>query len=220
MSTPSDARAIILTNGHIADYPALARLIKPNDTFVCADGGLRHARALNVTPRILVGDLDSVTPDDLDSLGPATEIQRYPAEKDQTDLEIAMHWTADQGFAQILVAGVTGGRLDHSLANILLLAQRPWGGELCFWDHPHFAWLLAGDTELALGRYVGYTVSLLPLSPRVVSIRTHGMQYPLADEDLTLGSTRGISNVIAAAEAGFSMRSGRLLAIVTPPDCL
>src|SRR4051794_14608128 len=61
------------------------------DVVVAADSGLAHVFALGLTPDVVVGDLDSVTPTDLDrarDLG--ARIEQYPSDKDATDLELAL----------------------------------------------------------------------------------------------------------------------------------
>ncbi|MCB1756141.1 MAG: thiamine diphosphokinase [Gammaproteobacteria bacterium] len=211
------SRAVVLANGPVADYPALSQLILPDDDIVCVDGGLRHADALERTPRVVIGDMDSIEQARLREIADRVEVLRYPAEKDETDLEIALHWVASAGFDRALIAGISGGRLDHTLANIHLLARHEWRFELCFWEQGQYAWLINGGQSVQLDTHSGFTLSLLPLSETVTGISTRGMQYPLSNARLAFGSTRGISNVVLQSPAAVSVQSGKLLVIVTPP---
>lgn len=202
------------------DYPSLARLIKKKDTLVCVDGGLRHADQMNLTPDLLLGDMDSIDENRLATLQETINVLQYPAEKNETDLELALCWVSERDYKHILIAGISGGRLDHTLANIHLLAQRPWPGELCLWHEGQFAWLLTDGKRIDLSEYSGYTLSLLPLSMQVSGVTTIGMQYPLKDATLEFGSTRGISNVVQKQVAEVSILEGILLAIATHSEAV
>ena len=90
---------------------------------IAADSGLDHAHAPRRRGRLVVGDLDSVDPETLAAAELAgTTVERHPAAKDATDLELALLAARDRGAREIVVVGGHGGRLDHFLANALLLA--------------------------------------------------------------------------------------------------
>ena len=201
--------------GLVGDYPSLARLIKQKDVIVCVDGGLRHAETLGLIPDLVLGDMDSVDQDRLAALPASVEIVQYPVEKDETDLELALSRVADQGYGRVLVAGISGGRIDHTLANIHLMARHDWCGELCFWEQGQMAWFLAGGGTLELEQHAGHTLSLIPMADRVTGVTTRGLKYPLEKADLIFGTTRGISNIVQMPYAQVSFVSGRLLVVLT-----
>ncbi|MDO6459115.1 thiamine diphosphokinase [Granulosicoccaceae sp. 1_MG-2023] len=209
-------RALILANGQVADYALLSTHLHADDLLICADGGLAHARALGLQPHWLVGDLDSVEAAWLEELDSATQIERYPAGKNETDLELALQRAQALAVDSVLVAGLGGGRLDHALANVLLLAQQRWPFRLSFVEGGQRACILRGGAQLTLGGPVGTLVSLLPL-PGAAGIVTRGLQYPLCNESLSFGTPRGISNVISEAGASLQLAEGTLLVIQTPP---
>ena len=187
--------------------------VPPASTVVAADGGLDRAVALGLDVDVVIGDLDSVSPGGLAAAEAAgAKVVRHPAEKDATDLELALDEAASLGARRVLVVASAGGRLDHLLAALLLLGSE------------RFAQLqvdaLVGDAlvhvvrgERALTGTTGELVSLLALGGPAVGVTTRGLQYPLADETLEPGSTRGVSNLFAAPEAAVRASEGVLLAI-------
>ena len=103
-------RAVIFANGEIRDIHLVKPLIKEKDDIVSADGGVRYIRSLNLIPKLVIGDLDSVSRDDIKFLNDNNvEILKFPTEKDQTDLDIALRELVKRGYKDILVVGALGG---------------------------------------------------------------------------------------------------------------
>ena len=192
---------------------------------VAADGGARHATGLGLRIDRWVGDGDSIEPGDLDRLRAAdVPIDLVPTDKDQSDTELAIDAAVAAGADELIVLGAFGGRrLDHSIANLTLLAHPALG------SRP--AVLLDGAARVRLVRApgpdgrpvatalpgrIGDLVSLIPFGGDAEAIRTDGLHYPLADETLRLGSARGLSNVRSAADASFVVGRGSVLVIETP----
>ena len=117
-----------------------------------------------------------------------------------------------RGATRIVVAGLGGGRVDHLLANVLLLASPRFAGVRVEAWIPG-ARLTVAHTEARLHGRVGDLCSLLPVGGAAEGVRTEGLQYPLLDETLTPGSTRGVSNVFVSDEATVRLARGCVLAI-------
>ena len=101
----------------------LGELLDRDRLVIAADSGLDHAHSLGFHADLVVGDLDSVDPDVLRAAREqGTEIELHPAEKDSTDLDLALEAARARGAIRVTVVGGNGGRLDHLLANVLLLA--------------------------------------------------------------------------------------------------
>lgn len=205
---------LIFANG-IIDQPDWIRpFFVDARAVIAADGGTRHLLALDRLPDVVIGDLDSLpegTRARLDAHG--TTILRYPPDKDETDLELALLYAAGR-FPDdpLLIFGGFGGRVDQTLANILLLAHPALGGrDIRFVEARETAWLVTGETRV-IGA-PGDTVSLLPLGGEARVAKTTGLRWPLRDEALVFGPARGISNEMTAAEATVSLASGKLLVI-------
>jgi thiamine pyrophosphokinase len=206
-------RAIIFANGIITDYSACRAHLRPGDLLICANGGTRHALALDLLPHLIVGDLDSFPTDQRALMERAgTRFLTYPARKDQTDLELALLAAQQAGATSIHLMGTMGGRLDQTIANLLLLAREEWSTvALSLSDGPETAWVTR--TRIEVTGMAGDTVSLIALAPEVCGIFTDGLEYPLADGRLLFGSTLGISNVMLAERATVRVGSGTLLVV-------
>ncbi|MCS6846247.1 MAG: thiamine diphosphokinase [Anaerolineae bacterium] len=216
-------RIVIIANGDPPAQEEVARWLDGGATLICADGGARTALALGLAPAHVIGDFDSLSEDDLRELERrGAQLHRYPARKDETDLELALLFAARSARVgervEIIVLGARGGRLDHELANMLLLAMPALkcadvslahGRERVFLidarDRP---------AQLVLRGSAGDTVSLLPFGGDAHGIRTAGLEYPLHDESLFVGPARGVSNVMLGEAATVSLRQGMLLCVV------
>lgn len=215
---PSPRRAVIFANGPVADYESLETQLKPKDTIVCVDGGLKHIDALALIPDIVIGDMDSISHQRLAELGDLVPQIQHPSEKDETDLELALQWASDSAYEKVLLAGISGGRLDHTLANIHLMAMGNWAFELCAWQPGQYLWIMNSGETLKLNDYADLTMSLIPMTEKAEGIRTEGVKYMLHDETLEFGTTRGMSNVVDSQDAMVSLTTGRLLVVLTYSD--
>jgi len=207
-----DDAALVFAGG---DQPpsAVTKRLPAAALVIAADSGLDHAAALGWAVDLVVGDLDSV---DLELLANAraggTTVEAHPQEKDQTDLELALDAAVGRGARDITVVGGHGGRLDHFLANLTVLASpRFAAARLDAWVGTAHVVVVRDDATLE-GR-PGSLLSLLPLGGRAVGIRTDGLRYPLTDEDLDPGTTRGVSNEFVEPSARIHVRTGTLVAI-------
>jgi thiamine pyrophosphokinase len=205
--------AIVFAGG---DPPTRAALrdLPAAECVLAADSGLEHAYAAGVAVDVVVGDLDSVHPDTLDAAVRAgAVIERHPAAKDATDLELALLAAVARGAGEIVVVGGHGGRLDHFLANALLLAAPALAGARVR--------ARLGDADVTVVRdradlsgVPGALCSLLHVAAAAEGVRTDGLRFPLHGETLVPGSTRGVSNEFLTADATVSVERGVLLAVL------
>jgi thiamine pyrophosphokinase len=206
-------RAVIVANGPMPRPPFPRPRITDEDMVVCVDGGAGNALALGLEPQVVIGDMDSIEADlrrHLEKEG--CLFVEHPSRKDETDSELAVSYALSHGATELILLAALGGRADHTLANVMLLAVP----ELA--QIP--ARLIDGNQELVMVRdevliegRPGDTVSLLPLTADAVGIHTEGLEYPLNDATLKFGATRGVSNVLVAAEARVRVQSGLLLLV-------
>jgi thiamine pyrophosphokinase len=180
---------------------------------VAADSGLDHAGVLGLAVDQVVGDMDSVDPASLDAaVAAGTHVDRHPEAKDATDLDLALEAAAAAGPSRIVVVTGTGDRFDHSLAVALSIAAPRWApAAIEAWIGPAHLWVVRRQATL-VGR-PGDHLSLLPVHGRVEGVTTSGLLYPLDDDDLDPGTTRGVSNEWAAEVATVRVRAGVLLAV-------
>ena len=184
---------------------------------VAADGGADAALELGLRVDLAIGDFDSIGDDALTALEHAgTRIERHSTTKDATDLELALDAALAADPRRILVVGSAGGRLDHLLSSLELLASPRYA------DVELDAQL--GDVRVhvirrarALAGTPGELVSLHALHGAAHGVTTEGLEYPLAGETLEPGSSRGVSNLFTESEARVSLESGVLLAVRPGP---
>lgn len=208
---PGDA-VVVLTGGGPIDRAHLPELA-PGTRVIAADSGVDQAHALGLTVDLVIGDLDSASPEGLARAEAAgATVERHPAAKDATDLELALRAALSSSPRRIEVLGGSGGRLDHLLANALLLAA------------PALAAVEVtarmGDARVTVVRRraeitgpLGDLVSLCALHGPARGVTVSGLLFPLDGETLFPGSTRGVSNELVRERATVSLEHGVLLAI-------
>jgi thiamine pyrophosphokinase len=211
-------RAVIFANGVMDQWPAGLTLSPGHDLIIAADGGLHHCLKWGAAPGIVVGDLDSVDPDDLAKLdGTHTETIRHPVRKDETDLELALKLAVHRGVTDIAVLGALGARWDMTFSNVLLLgAAFLKETTVCIFETNHELTCLRGGRCMELHGRPGDLLSLLPLTGDAAGVTLQGFEYPLENTILPLGSTLGVSNVFSSrAPATVELKEGLLLIMIT-----
>lgn len=209
-------RAVIIASGWLSEPEHARTLIREDDLLIAADGGADHFSTLGLLPDILVGDLDSITTVTLHRLeSSGVEIIRYDPHKDYTDLELALQLAQERQCNQALVLGAAGSRWDQTIASLLLpAAQRFQEMDIHLVDGRQELRLLCAGDMLHVQGAPGDLVSLIPLSAAAAGITTQGLEYPLQDEELLLGATRGVSNVMLGEQASIHLGQGLLLCVI------
>jgi len=183
---------------------------------IAADGGAASLDRIGRLPDRLVGDLDSVPDELVERLTAAgVAIERHPADKDASDTELAIEAAREAGATEIVLLGAIGGpRLDHELANLLLLADPALAGRDVRIVHGStVVRCLHGGERLTLDGAAGDLATLLPIGGDAAGITTDGLRWPLAGATLRLGRSRGLSNVVVETPASVSLEQGALLVV-------
>jgi thiamine pyrophosphokinase len=206
-------RAIIFANGTLPDPDAARTLVQTGDLLIAADGGLVNALTLGLTPQLIIGDMDSATREEVSHAreqGAALEL--FPPDKDQTDLELALHHAVESGCEFIRIVGGLGGRTDQALANLFLLADPHLQGvDIRLDDGVEEAFVIRERAEI--WGDAGDIISLLPLEGPAEGVLTEGLRFPLRVEMLLPFHTRGISNAMTGSTASVSLAKGALICI-------
>ncbi len=208
------ARIVIFANGELPDEGRALSLLQPSDLIVCADGGARRALSLGLKPHVLIGDLDSIEPADRESaLAAGAKIEQHPHDKNETDLELAIHYALAQAPASILIVAAGGRRLDQTIGNIALLTAPELAGlHIRLDDGLEEVFFCRGQSEIRGN--VGDIVSLIPWGAAPVEgVQTDGLRWALHAETLYPDKTRGISNEMLQTSARISISAGLLLVI-------
>lgn len=208
-------KAALFVNGEFEKNNRLMKQINQSDLIVAVDGGLQHVMASGFTPHVIIGDLDSIDSTDLEYFERSgVDIIKFPVQKDETDLELAVEHVLNLGFEEIIILGATGGRIDHFLGNFLLFSNPKY--------QKYQISILTKNSEVfyckpcqQLEGLVGDRVSLIPISEIVSGIKTTGLMYPLENEDLLRWKSRGISNQMLDRIGLIEFESGVLLCVHT-----
>jgi len=210
-------RVVVVASGETAD--ADAAWLEDADLVIAADGGAAWLASLGRAPDRIVGDVDSIDPAAVERLAAeGTEIERHPRGKDASDTELALEAARRAGATSIVLLGWFGGeRLDHEIANLLLLADAALADlDVRALRGPMTARAVHGGRgSFVIGGAAGDLVSLFPLGGDAVGVSTEGLHWALELATLAFGRSRGLSNVVDRAPASISLESGVLLVIQT-----
>jgi thiamine pyrophosphokinase len=208
-------RIVIFANGDLPNLDKARELLRADDFIICADGGTHHALALDVTPNLVIGDMDSLEKDHWQALEKAgVAIELFPRDKNETDLELAITRAIELEPREMVIVAALGGRLDQTLGNISLLTDiRLAMFDVVLDDGAEKMFICRNQIQVH-GRS-GDIVSLIPWGNPVYGIQTQGLKWALNVETLDPDKTRGISNELISETAGIKISSGILLVIHT-----
>ncbi|CAM4025381.1 thiamine pyrophosphokinase [Bacillus manliponensis] len=183
--------------------------------WAAVDRGVYRLLKLGIKPVAAFGDYDSVTKEELAWMQEQKhDLHIVAKEKDETDLEIAIRWAIAQKPMEIRIFGATGGRLDHSLANIQMLLKGLHANiKMSVVDNKNeISVQKPGTYYVAKSTQFPY-VSFVPMSEQVDGITLRGFKYPLTNQTIQWGSTLCISNELIVEKGTFSFTTGILMMV-------
>lgn len=198
--------ALIIANGTLPPKKIVKELISQADAVICADGGANYARTLRISPDIILGDLDSITP------GTRKYFSRVPImfmeDQNSTDLEKALSYCIERKFKTVNVVGGTGDRLDHTTGS--LGCFKKYRGKVGLRLYDTVGVITQINKKIEFTTNVGEQISLIPLE-RCEGVTTKNLRYSLNNDVLELGVREGISNVATTKQVFISVKKGTLL---------
>lgn len=198
---------VVVANAPLRWDERLVRLVRSADLVVAADGGANHLARIGVAPAAVVGDLDSISPAVREWVGEERIVAR--PDQERTDLDKTLAWAVDErGARRVVVIGGTGGRIDHAVENLALLARWAERAEVELCDEA--TRIVPVRSEAVFATAPGALVSLLPVG-RCERVWTEGLRWPLAGEALDLAARTGISNRATADRVAVRVAGGTLL---------
>ena len=156
---PLSPDVALIANGEIRSYDKTKKLLSAFENVIAIDGGLEHCKKMGITPSMIVGDLDSVSEQTLKEYSQVA-LLKYPKEKDESDLELAIKELLGQGIRSMALFGVLGKRVDHLLYTLYLLARYP--ANLVIESEEEIIFCLQKQNHVSSSP--GQTVSLIPLN--------------------------------------------------------
>lgn len=204
-------RCVIFGGGEIADIRYTQNLLQKGDYIICADRGYAYCSSINVIPDLVMGDFDSYS----GKVSPKCEILRYPIEKDDTDTMLAVKEAIRRGYQEILMVGMLGGRLDHTLANIQTLVYAVQHGESAqIIDKGCRITVIKDNQSVTIPYERGFHFSVFCHSDNAQGVSIRHAKYELEDADITNGFPIGVSNAFLPGEdAQVSVRKGILVIV-------
>lgn len=204
-------KAVVVAHGEV--HPTDVAHVRGADLVIAADGGSVHLGRWGIDPHLIVGDLDSLGQEARSRIS-RLKVERHPAEKDKTDTELAIDRALASGADEVVLLGALGGaRLDHAVANTMLLALDHVSPRVRLVRGPLSMRAIHGGQRADLLGREGDLVTLVAIGGDAQDVVTAGLRYPLRSETLRLGSSRGVSNMIAAPGASVGLGRGCLLVI-------
>lgn len=203
-------RAIII-GGYLQNIITdLKEHIVKTDYIICADKGLEYVLENNILPNLILGDFDSTEfPQNA-----SCEVLKLPCKKDDTDLQYAARIALDRGYRDILLTGVTGGRLDHTLASISTLKFLvKKGAQAVILDQAASLWITQSSITLNKPKFESY-FSVFSFGEKAEGVTITGAAYPLNNKTLTNDFPIGVSNEFADEKITVSVNNGCCLVMV------
>jgi len=214
-------KALIVANGQISDYNLTYRRVKKDYGFgeniiiVAADGGIKHCMNMHIFPDIVMGDMDSINIKLMEKLGKNTKEIKFinsSTEKDESDTQLALDYVIEQQISEVIILGALGDRIDHCLANIVLLASPSYRDkDIKIIDEKNEITVI--NKSMEINGEMGKKISIFSLSPYTYFVSTIGLQYKLKDEKLIFSPVRGLSNIFTADRASIKIKKGQLLIV-------
>jgi thiamine pyrophosphokinase len=187
--------------------------VRPGDRVLAVDAGAEALREAGARPDRIVGDMDSVSAETLARFeAEGVPLERHPAQKDETDAALALAHA--KGCDEVLFLGPGGGRPDHALANLHLLAAASAWARVRAADEDGDTYVVTPERELRLDLPEGALLSAIPFDARVEGITYDGLRYPLVEAMMVAGEPYGVSNLAGAPPQRIRVRKGRLIVIV------
>ena len=192
----------------------LKDMVRDIDTIWCADGGYIQAKKQNIKPHIIVGDFDSSEKPDIND----TEIIKLPVIKDDTDTYYIARQIIKQGFTDAVFCGVTGGRTDHTFANIQMLKFLAKNNVNAVMVDKSSTYRVIIDGEITLQPCENSYLSVFSLDEKCTGVSESGGFYEISDAELTNDFPIGVSNEFIGKPVTVSVKKGSLLVITTGKD--
>jgi thiamine pyrophosphokinase len=199
--------ALLVANAPLRWQSRLAAMAVSAHPLLAADGGANHLARLGLKPTAVIGDLDSVSPDTRAWLGEECMVDR--PDQDRTDLDKALEYAFDElGIRNLTVLAALGGRTDHDLGNLGLLARLAMGERLIFEAADQT--VLAVDYEISLAANPGESWSFWTFDP-TVRVTVEGVRWPIENATIDAGNRPSISNEATSNEVRIRTTGGAVL---------
>ncbi|MCP3975515.1 MAG: thiamine diphosphokinase [bacterium] len=218
-SNPTETNSVLVIAGGDPWSGPLPHLESSISRVIAADSGVELALQLGLPVSVVIGDMDSASPESLaEAQRGGARIDRHPRDKDATDLELALDLARSDGATSIIVIGGAGGRVSHFLGNAALLGSTKYADMTIRWLLPGADIHVVNSLQPAVvSGQSGDLLSLIPLGGACGGVTATALRWSLDHDDLTNAATRGLSNEMLTDQTQLSVEHGTLLAIHERP---
>ena len=206
-------RCVIIAGSPDADADFIRDHVGRDDFVICADRGYDHARSAGIEPQLIVGDFDScavLPPED-------SEVVRLRVRKDDSDTRVCARIAVERGFRDIVILAATGGRLDHTFANICVLDYLASTGARAGILSKNETVTLLTEGSYTFENQSGKTFSLFPFGVERAVASIENAEYPASRFEFLCSRTLGLSNVFKE-NCRITVHGGRLLMMINNKD--
>ena len=206
--------AVIFSNGNLSEYKNVKRRIRRGTYIISADGAAQNCLRAGIHPDLIIGDMDSLPIKTRDTVKNIKQLT-FPRRKNNTDFELALQYAINEGFRNIEIYGLLGDRLDHMFANIFLLkstADKYSRIKITIIEGKQYLYFT--KNTISIKGKKGDLISIIPLE-KLNGIQTKGLEYKLDHASLSVGETKGVSNVMLSNTASIKIQKGTALLVHT-----
>lgn len=203
-------KCIIIANGKSPTKKVVEYFYKKGfNTVICADGGANSAKKLGIIPDYIIGDLDSINKNVLKNFELKSKIIRIKRQND-TDVEKCLKFAIRQKYDEVVLLGVTGDRLDHTICNLGIVIK--FFNRIKILVEAENSFLIPINKSTVFKSKPGETISLYAFkdSTRITST---GLKYKLKNTALPFGVKESTSNVSSSAEISLKVKGGIVFVI-------
>ncbi|MDD3193271.1 MAG: thiamine diphosphokinase [Oscillospiraceae bacterium] len=204
-------RCVIIGAGELDQKFLTDFFWRQDDFIICADGGFYYAREAGVRPDLLMGDQDSFS----EGFPAGIPALTCRPEKDDSDMLLAVKEGIARGYRDFVLLGATGGRFDHTLANLQTIAYGLEEGAFVMIADQYNMVTMLRNGSVVLPRMEGYYLSVFSYTENCVGVTLEGVKYPLEKAKLTNWFPLGLSNEIVAESARVTVEVGTLVVVVS-----
>jgi thiamine pyrophosphokinase len=203
-------RCIIIANGKSPTKKVVEYFFKKGfNTIICADGGANSAKKLGIIPDYIIGDLDSVENKVLNYYHGKSKIVQVKRQND-TDVEKCLKFAIKKKYEEVILLGVTGDRLDHTICNLGIVLK--FFNKIKIHISAENSFLSAYNKSVEVKSRINETISLYAFNKQTI-ITSKGLKYPLTKSNLTFGKNESTSNVSTSQNVQLKISGGIVFVI-------
>lgn len=203
-------KCIIIANGKSPSKKVVNYFLEKGfKAIICADGGANSAKKLGLIPNFIIGDLDSINTEVIKYFRSRSEIIQIKRQSD-TDVEKCLKFAIKKGFKEVILLGVTGDRLDHTICNLGIVIK--FFNKIKIHISAENSFLSAFNKSIKIKTKIGETISLYAFDNRTF-ITSKGLSYPLKESNLAFGEKESTSNVAVSESVELDISGGIIFII-------